>query len=240
MNDTPEQYFQLFGPPHLSTLGFILLICILIGLCRRHFTPLLRLSFRYGLASLMILESILIHWWFWQNGNWDIRFMLPLHLCSLLVIISIILLLNKNHLLYEYVYFLGLAGTTQALLTPDLHRFPFPHLVFFLFFIAHGGIVITAIYMTAVESYRPTWASFKRVFISINLYLVCLFLINWLIGSNYMYIMHKPYGESLLDYLGPWPWYILSGEVIAFISFFLLYIPFVVYDRHQTACQKKT
>ena len=30
---------------------------------------------------------------------------------------------------------------------------------------------------------------------------------------------------SLLDFLGPWPWYLLSLELIALVSFFLLDLP---------------
>ena len=32
---------------------------------------------------------------------------------------------------------------------------------------------------------------------------------NRLLGSNYMFTMHKPASASLLDILGPYPWYLL-------------------------------
>jgi hypothetical integral membrane protein (TIGR02206 family) len=85
--------------------------------------------------------------------------------------------------------------------------------------------------MTVVEGYRPYWSSFKRVFIWTNIYMVVVTGINLLIGSNYLYTIHKPPSASLMDLLGPWPWYLISLEIVGLILCFLLYLPFMVRDR---------
>jgi uncharacterized membrane protein YwaF len=41
----------------------------------------------------------------------------------------------------------------------------------------------------------------------------------------------KPATPSLLDMLGPWPWYLLAGELIAVLLVLLLYLPFALADR---------
>jgi hypothetical integral membrane protein (TIGR02206 family) len=84
--------------------------------------------------------------------------------------------------------------------------------------------------MTLVEGYRPTWKSLGRVFLWTNIYMVAVFILNQVIGSNYLFIAHKPETPSLIDLLGPWPWYILALEAIGLVLCLLLYLPYAVRD----------
>ena len=128
------------------------------------------------------------------------------------------------------MYFMGIAGAIQALATPDLGIYGFPHFRFFQTFISHGLIITSAIYMTVVEGFRPTWKSMLRVAIWMNIYVVIVYFINIAIDSNYLMINYKPDTPSLLDLLPEWPIYILYMELIGVISILLLYLPFVIKD----------
>jgi hypothetical integral membrane protein (TIGR02206 family) len=66
------------------------------------------------------------------------------------------MLITKNCLIYEFAYLIGIAGALQAVLTPDLGQYAFPHYRYFQVFISHGLIIISALYMTIVEGFRPT------------------------------------------------------------------------------------
>jgi hypothetical integral membrane protein (TIGR02206 family) len=55
--------------------------------------------------------------------------------------------------------------------------------------------------------------------------------INVFLGSNYMYTLRKPETASLLDMMGPWPWYLLTAEFVALVMFVLLYLPTALSDR---------
>jgi hypothetical integral membrane protein (TIGR02206 family) len=188
------------------------------------------LFFRWLLAVWLVLNELAFHAWNIYYGFWTIQTHLPLHICSLMVFASAFMLVTRNYPIYEFAFFLGIGAAMQSLLTPDAGIYGFPHFRFFQTLTAHGLLVFSAVYMTAVEKFRPYPKSLLRVFIGMNIYMAVIFVFNRLIGSNYLFIAHKPETASLIDVLGPWPWYILSLEAIGIILCLLLYLPFFLKD----------
>lgn len=223
--------FVLFGPGHLIALGIILLVNLLLPLLRGK--PRAQRFFRYGAAAWILLNEIAWHVWNWSIGQWDVRIMLPFHLCSVLVPLTAYMLVTKSYRVYEFAYFLGIGAAMQALLTPDAGPYGFPHFRIFQTLTAHGLIVTSAVYMTVVEGYRPQWKSLWRVILGVNLYMIPVAGVNALLGSNYLFIAHKPETASLIDMLGPWPWYILGLEAVGLVLCLLLYLPFAIRDWRQ-------
>ncbi len=223
--------FQLFGTAHLIALTIVFLVVLLLVFNRRRFSARSRTMIRYALAALLVVNELAFHAWNIATGQWTIQTMLPFHLCSVLVWLSAAMLLTKSYAIYEYAYFLGIAGALQALLTPDAGIYGFPHFRAFQTFISHGSIILAALFMTLVEGYRPTWKSVRHVLVGMNVYMAVIFVLNQLIGSNYLFIAHKPATASLIDVLGPWPWYILALEAIGILLCLLLYLPYALKDR---------
>lgn len=229
--DYHGQPFILFSPPHLAALAIIFLINLGLFLWGKRMSEKARRNFRYGLATLLLVDEALWHLWNYTTGQWTIQSMLPLHICSVFVYLSACMLVTRNYSIYEFAYFLGLAAATQALLTPDAGRYGFPHFRAFQVMVSHGSIVTAAVYMTVVEGFRPYPRSLYRLILWMNIYMVFVGLVNWWLGSNYLFIAHKPETASLIDVLGPWPWYILSLEAIGISLSLLLYLPFALQDR---------
>ncbi len=228
--DYTGEPFVLFGTAHLVALVLVVLVNVLVIYFRRSFTPGGRKTMRYTLAVILVVNELAWHAWNYFTGQWTVQTMLPLHLCSVLVWVSAYMLVTRSYAIYEFAYFLGIGGATQALLTPDAGIYGFPHFRFFQAIISHGAIVTAALFMTLVEGYRPTWKSILRVALWANVYMVVIGVINWLIGSNYLFIARKPETASLIDVLGPWPWYILSLEVIGWVLCLVLYAPYAIRD----------
>jgi hypothetical integral membrane protein (TIGR02206 family) len=158
-----------------------------------------------------------------------------------MVWITVYTAITDNRTLYDFTYFLGIGGALQALLTPaDVSMYDLPHYRSLQSLIAHGLLITLPIFMTVVEGYRPTFASFKRIFIWTNIYMVIIFFLNRVIGSNYLFISQKPPSPTLMDILSPWPWYIPQLEVVAFAIFFILYIPFLIKDQMAKSAQVKS
>jgi hypothetical integral membrane protein (TIGR02206 family) len=221
--------FEIMSATHVGALAVLVLLNLFL-IRYRHADDKTKGSIRWLLALILWGNEFAWHYWNYAVGRWTIQSMLPLHLCSLLVWTGALMLVTRNYRIYEFMYFMGIGGAIQALATPDLGIYGFPHFRFFQTFISHGLIITSAIYMTVVEGFRPTWKSMLRVVIWMNLYAAVVYFINSSIGSNYLMINYKPDTPSLLDLLPPWPIYILYMEIIGIITILLLYLPFVIRD----------
>ena len=116
------------------------------------------------------------------------------------------------------------------MLTPDAGVYGLPHFRAVQTLAAHGMIIIVMTYMTVIEGYRPTWRSVWKALFAANIYMVLVTGVNLLIGSNYMYTLSKPASASILDMMGPWPWYLFWAEFLALGLFSIFYAPFAIAD----------
>lgn len=149
---------------------------------------------------------------------------LPLHLCSFLALVIPVLSYTRKYIYYEIFFFLILAGTLQSLITPSDYNFL--NFNFFRYWFVHSGLVLFMFYATFVYKMRPTIKSVFKSFIGMQFYMVLMFLINHLLGSNYFYTNRKPDATTLLDVFGEWPQYIFVVELIVIPFFLLIYFPF--------------
>ena len=176
-------------------------------------------------AGSLLITEFFYHLWMITSDRWSLTDSLPIELCSISLLITIILLWTGNRNLYFFVFFAGIGGAIQALATPVLD-IGFPHFRYFHFFYTHIGIILTALYFTWIRGYRPTFNGIVKTMITLNLLLPFIFFVNILFEGNYMFLRMKPENGSLLDLLGHYPWYILSLEGVAFIIFVCLWLSF--------------
>jgi hypothetical integral membrane protein (TIGR02206 family) len=162
----------------------------------------------------------------WVNGRWSVQSSLPLALCDVALIVAAVACWRPQlQLAVELTYFWGLAGTLQAVATPDL-SVGFPHLEFFEYVIGHVGIVLAAVFLVVGMRRRPRRGSVPRVFAITAGYTVFVGGFDWLTGSNYMFLAAVPQHASLLSVLGPWPWYVVSAAALAIVLLLILDAPF--------------
>lgn len=233
MNETTG--FVPFGTSHLLALAVIVLVSVGLPLWLRRRVEPERLIQRIAIAVAVLgLVHEVGKTWAWV-AIWGQRLAdgLPLHICGTGVYLTVVLLIWRHQLVYEVVYFWGLAGALQAILTPEL-PYGFTHPFTISFFLSHGLIIFGLFYATFAFRLRPTWRSVPRVF-AITLIYAFGFVtpLNMLLDTNYMYLRGLPATGSVLDYFGPWPWYLVGGAAFTFASFVFYYLPFWFRDLHQ-------
>lgn len=219
--------FELYSIAHFVSLGIFLLLIVLLFSFRkkRVFLPKCEQRIERLFALSLLVMEILFHVWMIHTGRWDLSNSLPLELCSISLIFTILLLWTGNRSLIDFVFFAGIGGAIQAMATPVLD-IGFPHFRYFHFFYTHIGIILTAFYFMWIKEYKPTFKGIMKTMIILNVLFPLIVVVNSLFEGNYMFLKMKPNSDSLLDYLGPYPWYILSLEGIAFMMFIVLWLLF--------------
>ncbi|WP_188207484.1 YwaF family protein [Alkalibacillus aidingensis] len=225
-----EYPFELFSLSHLTMLFLTFLLAFALYNYRKTIAKRYKKDFTVVLVTVLVLSELTFHLWFWIHGEWSVTVNLPLQLSSISLYLCAFMLLTKNYRIFEVTFFISMTGGIMAMITPELY-FGFPHMRFFQFFIAHFVIILACLYMFWVEKYHPTLKSVLRAFVALNVIALLVYGVNQLIGSNYMFLNGKPSSTTLLDYLGPYPWYILSLEGITIILFLVIYGMVVITSR---------
>ena len=218
--------FHRFGFQHALALALVAATAFgLSWLLRRHPSPRARGAVRIALAAFLAigLGAALVNALPLRGLEWIE--ILPLHFCDFAVLLAIAALLTERQTVSEMLYFWGLSGTVIAMLTPDVDH-GFPDTFCISFFSLHGAVAVAAAVVAFGLGVRPRPGANWRIWGLTNLYAAVIAVIDWRAGENFLYLRTKPGEPSLLDYMGPWPWYILAADALALVIFWVLMIPF--------------
>jgi hypothetical integral membrane protein (TIGR02206 family) len=217
---------DLFGVAHLvAMLATVTVAALLCAGLRRRASLSFERSVRLGLAAFLVSMSALHVLWVLDNRPVSVWEFIPLHLCDLSIFLALYALLTKQRLAAELLYFWTCSGTFLAMVLPAIDR-GFPSLRFFIYFSLHGGVVVVAIVLVYGLGLQPDRRSPLRAFGLTLIYTLVVALIDLATGQNYLFLAHKPGEETLLDYMGPWPIYIVVGLSLGLGLFHLLNWPF--------------
>lgn len=236
MDDTP---FQAFGLSHgVALAATVLAAWVMVRLNRTYASgEMLRERANRALGVVLVVGVCLDPVCTWLRYQSDPELAarllrensLPLHLCDVASLVLAWALFTGNQRAVELGYLWGLSGTLQGLLTPAL-KFDWYAPEYYGFFSQHGGVPVAALALVTGAGIRPQRGALWRGMRWSWAYMAVVCLLNWLLQTNYGYFNAPPPVASLIDYLGPWPWYLLSLQGVALLFFFLLLLPFRKYN----------
>jgi hypothetical integral membrane protein (TIGR02206 family) len=216
--------FIAFGAAHVGALTLTALTgFVLVGLVRRRpgAGPWIRAFLFAGIALLLAFELSIGG----REGWLTWRTLLPLHLCDAALVLALLTLVWPRPAGAELLYFWAAAGSTLALLTPEL-PWGFPRWEFVVFFGLHGLVLVAAVVLVFGLGLRPRRGAPLRAFVATAVLAAVAGAADALLGTNFMFLRSKPMATTPLDWMGPWPVYIGVGAAAAFIVFHLLALPF--------------
>jgi len=223
---------KFFGAAHFFIIAITIILCIGLPLfAQRRLDRQMQERILRGISILIfaaVTTAFMFRLW---TGEFDWKKNLPLNLCNLIaVLLPFLFWKYRPRHLVEVCYFVITAGTFQGILTPDLSS-SFPSILYFTYWIVHSGLVVYIVYLVSVWGIYPRRISIIYTLLWVNAYSVIIMIFNYFGGTNYMYLMENPAHGSVLDLLGPWPWYILGAQIVALVLCFTTWLPFATLSR---------
>ncbi len=221
--------FRTFAAPHLVAIALTLVVPAALAWWARRRGPSAARAISIGWAGVMAANEVL-YWsvrWI-ELGPWGfLANHLPLNLCGAAVLLTIATLVSPRRWAYGILYFWGLVGAGNAVLTPGALAVDFPEYRFFQYFVAHSGIVGAVLFMTWGLGQRPGVRDLVRAFVALNGLALLAAAANLLLGANYLYLSAPPPGTVSPFFFAPWPWYLLLLEFLGAAMFLLVLAPFL-------------
>ena len=206
---------RLFSPEHVAAIAATALGAILLATLARRLSPDRASALARALALLILAGFVVEQATYAARGDWSARVNLPLQLSDAVTFVAISALWRpRAGVLTELTWFLALTATLQALLTPDL-GYAFPDVLYFTFFATHGGAIVAALLLVVGLRLVPRRWAVWRVYGLMAAFAVVAASGCLATGGNYMFLRRKPSNGSILDPLGPWPWYLLAAAALA-------------------------
>ncbi len=224
MPASPQTDLRLFSLTHITILlAMPALAAGLVALQKRW--PKSDHAIRLLLAVILAADGIVWYGYRYFVLGVTLSHVLPLELCDISFWIIVWVLLSYNQRGFDLAYYLGAGGAAMAMLTPSLTG-PVATYPSVEFLAGHGMMVVAVLYLLCTGQARPSQGSWKFALIMLNVFAAIVGLVNFVSGSNYMFLCRKPPTASLFDLLGPWPWYVVFTEVVALVLFYVMQLPF--------------
>ena len=229
MNVLMERPFQAFAMPHNMAMVVTVMIAAILTAYARSGPgekPLRVIRYTMGVLLLVAvaLDPVLtfVRYGVGEHGREVVMDnSLPFYLCDVVSIFLACALFTKNQRLAEIGYLWGLAGTVQGLVMPTLW-FDHGEVEFYIFFLQHGGAPVAAVFLVWGLGIVPQKGAFRRaVFWSLG-YIAIVMFINRIIDENYGFLNGKPSAGTFFDYMGPWPYYLITLQLVAYTLYLFL------------------
>lgn len=234
---TAKDRVQMFSAEHLFPIILAVVVAVLFMRYAKRISINKQQNLVHYLAVFISLSVVSFHVYFALTTDYNIRTDLPLYLCSLLGILIPLYTYYLKYWMFEVLMFWIIAGTIQGVITPDIAE-GFPSLDYFRYWIVHLGLLIVIFYSILVLEFRPKFKSIFKSFLALQVYIFGMVVINYSLGANYFYLNHKPESASVLDYLGDWPYYIITAQLVIIPLFMLIYLPFYCAEVNKKSLSK--
>lgn len=217
--------FTSFSPLHWTVIGVLALVIVvtMIFRARLRSNPRIRRYLPVWIGCVAWVLEIAYHVWTFSTHQDFIFNVVPLELCYIALLGTVVLAITRSHAVFEIYYFISV-GALASVLFPAFGGYGPDHLRFWHYFMCHCYIIWLTAWYLGVEKYRLRRSAYLRLLVFLVPVAALARLVDWKFGVNYMFLAGPSSSSSPLDFLGGGVGYFVKLVIVALVIFALMYL----------------
>lgn len=216
--------FSSFDPTHLIWLGAFLATAFLCSLLYRRLPANDRRRMRFIFAALLIADELFKVVCLAAHGNYTPRY-LPLHLCSINIILIAVHAVKPSRLLDNFLYVVCIPAAVAALLFPTWTSLPVANFMHIHSFTVHILLAVYPIMLTAGGDIQPQLRFIPRCLAFLACLSIPIYCLNHLLDTNFMFLISAPSGNPLYWFDQTFGNHLIGYPFLIAAAVFIMYFP---------------
>ncbi|MBQ8859299.1 MAG: YwaF family protein [Clostridia bacterium] len=226
--------FSHYDGLHLSWLFFFVLVTVACCFSYKRLSEKGRRVMRYVFAALLLLDEAMKVVGLASHGNWTVDY-LPLHLCSVSLILSIVHAIKPNDTVGEFLYTIGIPGALAALLFPTWTKLPLLNFMHLHSFTVHILLVVYPAMLTFAGEIRPRLRRLPKVLALLGGFALVALVVNLItkdmaVSTNFMFLMSASKGNPLYLFEEAFGNHLYGYPVLITAVLLVMYAPWLIYE----------
>ena len=189
--------WSLFSGYHFLWLGILAFFAAILSIQYKKINAEQRSRWRKAMAAAIVLDEIWKMFWLTVGGRYLPDY-LPLHLCSINIILIAIHAWKPGRTLDNFLYAVCIPGAMAAMLFPTWYTLPTLNFMHLHSFTVHILLITYPVMVTVGGDIRPDWRQLPRCILLTLGMAVPIYLFNLAFDTNYMFLMYAEAGNPLL------------------------------------------
>ena len=226
----PGQGFTHFDGYHFLWLGILVMFAGVMAWQYRKRDAATRSKWRKWVAVAILLDEVWKMFWLTVGGTYTLDY-LPLHLCSINIILIAIHAWKPSKTLDNFLYAICIPGALAAMLFPTWYTLPTLNFMHLHSFTIHILLITYPLMVTVGGDLRPDWRQLPKSLLLTLCMAIPIYIFNLLFDTNYMFLMYAEPGNPLYLFEQMWGSHLLGFPVIIVGVLLVMYGPLVIFQK---------
>lgn len=224
--------FTYYDTCHLFWLASFALFVVIGCISYRKCTVRGRNVWKKALAAALVADELFKVICLLATGNYLLKY-LPLHLCSINIILIAIHAFRPTKLLGNFLYMICIPAAIAALLFPTWTALPAGNFMHIHSFTVHILLAAYPIILTCGGDIRPEINCIPKCLVLLAAMAIPIYFFNLLFGTNFMFLMYAEIGNPLLWFEQNMGSHLIGYPVLLIAVIAVMYLPWQIIKRQR-------